>query len=284
MEILQLKYFCDAAVTENFSQTAKNFMVPPSAVSQSIKRLENELGTTLFKRQKNKITLNDDGKIFFEAVSKSGQIISDAIRKITENKNELSGEIKLQILCNRNVVSDAIKEFKTLYPGVSFILSHETSSDKHFDLIISDDSYPNGNYLRQKLITEDIAIAFSKEHSLNKQNDISLENLADEYFITMDRSSRLYYFTQKVCSDAGFTPKIAIECDDPYYIRKYIAMGLGIGFVPAYSWRGQFSDNIVLKKLNGITRTSYVYCNQSSYVTKSSEHFMDFLIDYIKNS
>ena len=49
MEILQLKYFCDSAVTGNFSATAKKFMVPPSAVSQSIKRLENELGTTLFE-------------------------------------------------------------------------------------------------------------------------------------------------------------------------------------------------------------------------------------------
>ena len=43
MELLQLKYFRDAAETENFSATAKNFGVPASDISQSIKRLEKEL-------------------------------------------------------------------------------------------------------------------------------------------------------------------------------------------------------------------------------------------------
>jgi chromosome segregation protein len=43
MEILQLKYFCDAVQTQNFSKTAKKFLVPPSNISQTIKRLEKEL-------------------------------------------------------------------------------------------------------------------------------------------------------------------------------------------------------------------------------------------------
>ena len=58
MEILQLKYFCDAAQTQNFSKTAKKFLVPPSNISQTIKRLEKEVETTLFERHANKIKLN----------------------------------------------------------------------------------------------------------------------------------------------------------------------------------------------------------------------------------
>ncbi|MBR2431832.1 MAG: LysR family transcriptional regulator, partial [Clostridia bacterium] len=42
MELLQLKYFCDAAETQNFSKTAKKYLVPTSNISQSIKRLEKE--------------------------------------------------------------------------------------------------------------------------------------------------------------------------------------------------------------------------------------------------
>ena len=42
MELLQLTYFCDAAVTQNFSKTAQKYNVPPSNISQSIKRLEIE--------------------------------------------------------------------------------------------------------------------------------------------------------------------------------------------------------------------------------------------------
>ena len=42
MELLQLKYFCHAAQSCNFSKTAEKFGVPASGISQSIKRLEKE--------------------------------------------------------------------------------------------------------------------------------------------------------------------------------------------------------------------------------------------------
>ena len=55
MELLQLKYFCDAAETENFSKTAEKYLVPTSNISQSIKRLEKELDTELFEHRANRI-------------------------------------------------------------------------------------------------------------------------------------------------------------------------------------------------------------------------------------
>ena len=54
MELLQLRYFCDAAQTQNFSKTAKKYLVPTSNISQSIKRLEKELGCELFEHRGNK--------------------------------------------------------------------------------------------------------------------------------------------------------------------------------------------------------------------------------------
>ena len=76
MELLQLKYFCDAAETENFSLTAKKFSIPPSGVSQAIKRLEDELGTELFARGANRITLNEQGRIFYDGVKKALELNS----------------------------------------------------------------------------------------------------------------------------------------------------------------------------------------------------------------
>ena len=66
MEILQLKYFCDAVQTQNFSKTAKKFLVPPSNISQTIKRLEKELETPLFERHINRIKVNDAGLYFYK--------------------------------------------------------------------------------------------------------------------------------------------------------------------------------------------------------------------------
>lgn len=84
MELLQLKYFCDAAQTENFSKTAKKFLVPTSNISQSVKRFGRELGVELFEHRANKIALADAGKRFYEKAKLALEMLEDA-------KNEVMG-------------------------------------------------------------------------------------------------------------------------------------------------------------------------------------------------
>ena len=66
MELLQLKYFCDTAETQNLSETARKYSVPPSNISRAIKRLEAELDCVFFDHLSNKIFLNEQGKMFYE--------------------------------------------------------------------------------------------------------------------------------------------------------------------------------------------------------------------------
>ena len=64
MNFNQLKYFLEVAQSENISRTAQRHLLPSSAVSSSIKKLEQELGVPLFDRSGNKIALNAKGKFF----------------------------------------------------------------------------------------------------------------------------------------------------------------------------------------------------------------------------
>ncbi len=277
MEFLQLKYFCDAAQTQNFSKTAQKFYVPTSAVSQSIRRLENELGVLLFDRRANRISLNEDGRVFYRAVRQMDAILREAKDQLTQNSTELSGEIRMDILCNRRIVSDAIRQFAEQYPKVSFVLNHGANLSENYDLIISDESFLKERYSRRALITEDLAIAFAKNHPLARKTTIALTELSEEQFVTMCPNSRLYHLTQRLCAQAGFSPRISIQCDDPYYIRKYIEMGLGIGLVPLFSWQGQFSEELVCKKLEGVQRTTYAYWDSSRSLSGAAGAFLELV-------
>jgi DNA-binding transcriptional LysR family regulator len=279
MEFLQLKYFCDAAETENFSKTAKKFMVPTSAVSQSIRRLENELGVELFERRSNRITLNEDGQVFYKAVQRVNKTLTDARRQLSDDPADLTGEVKLQIFCSRRVVSDAISRFNELYPEVTFVLNHGYPSDEIFDLIISDEDLLKERYSRIPLVTENIGVAFSKNHPLARHETVTPKMLTGQRFITLNQHSRLYHMTRKLCSQAGFIPLISVQCDDPFYVRKYIEMGLGIGFVPMFSWKGLLSEALVCRQLEGVTRTTYAYWDDSRYMTKTVKRFLQILIE-----
>lgn len=277
MEFLQLKYFGDAAQTENFSKTAQKFGVPTSAVSQSIRRLEKELGVELFDRRSNRIALNEDGRRFYKSVREIDNILEEVREHIARDPAEISGEIRMDILCNRRIVSDAIRLFAARYPEVSFVLSHGGNSDERYDIVICDDEFSRKDFIRRPLITEEVAIAFSVRHPLAAEETVELSQLSEECFVAMPSGSRLYHLTQRLCSQAGFVPKVSIQCDDPYYIRKYIEMGLGVGFVPLFSWHGQLSDALVCRKLEGVRRTTYAYWDDSRRMSAATKAFLELL-------
>ena len=88
MELLQLKYFCSAAETENFSLAAKEHNVPPSSISHSIKRLETEMGVTLFDRSANGVKLNERGKTLYMGAKSSLDLLSDTKKKVCDEEME----------------------------------------------------------------------------------------------------------------------------------------------------------------------------------------------------
>ena len=122
MELLQLKYFCDAAQTENFSKTAKKHNVPPSNISQSIKRLETEIQTNLFNRKANSLTLSNEGKIFYTKVAEALNLIEAAKTEITDNSEK--GTLKICILTNRTTVMKTVEEFTKKHPEVVALVSY----------------------------------------------------------------------------------------------------------------------------------------------------------------
>ena len=106
MELLQLKYFADAAKSQNFSKTAEKFTVPPSAISQSIRRLENELGTPLFDRTANRLYLNADGARFYESVTAALELLETAKKQLrTGNTVKV---LNICVNCNRRIVMQAM--------------------------------------------------------------------------------------------------------------------------------------------------------------------------------
>ena len=278
MELLALKYFCDAAVSENFSQTAKKFGVPPSDISQSIKRIERELGVLLFIRRANSIELNDAGKKFYARVSMGLSIISDAEAEIRDDGR--SGKIKICINSNRRVVMQVIERYRKAYPSVEIITTHfvDPMSDD-FDLIIDCEDERLSEYNRELLISEEIMLAVRHDSPYASEDMIDIARLADEAFVSMSSKTSMYRITKEICADFGFEPKIVVQSDDPFYVRKCVEMGIGVCFAPSFSWQGQFPCEIVLKNVGNYKRSTYVYFSSQKYTPACVKHFFDMLLD-----
>lgn len=282
MELLQLQYFCNAAETENFSKTARNYNVPTSNISQSIHRLEDELNTTLFDRSSNKVFLNEQGKLLYSYIKNALMLINDAKIKLCD-KEKISGEIKILAETNRRIVTKAIEQFQKSYNDVVFFINHsaENSTD-NYDLIISDRILEKKNFTKHLLVVDNLLLAMKKDNPLINNQKISVKDLENERFITMSNKSGLYKLTNEICHAEGFTPNIVVQSDDPDYIRKYIEMGLGISFVPSISWKDTFSENVECRRVSSFKRHTFAYLNTQKYTSKATLSFLDMLLSVAK--
>lgn len=255
MELLQLTYFCDAAVTQNFSKTAEKYNVPPSNISQSIKRLETELSVSLFDRRANRVVLNERGHDFFEKARQALELLEIARAAVTDHQSVR--QLRLVIHVNRRIVMQAIEHYQSSHPEISILTTHDLSEAQHADLVISANALNLHGFTRELLFSERIALAAKK--NLLPNTPLTARDLQHKPFITMSAGNSLHTLTEEICRKMGFQPRIALQSDDPFYIRKCVELGLGIAFVPMVSWKGQFSDAVTFHDLGDHTRDVFLY-------------------------
>ena len=278
MDLLQLTYFCDAAESENFSRTAEKFMVPTSNISQVIRRLESDVGAPLFDRKANRVSLNAKGRLLYRRARVALNSLSEAKRLLADGEDEIGGELRIFVGCNRATVAKAIERFRAEYPGVFFSLDHHRMTDpSSYDLIISD-YVDGGEYERRLLVRERVLLAVSNSHPLAERGRVDIAELSETRFIAMHEDSSLSKLFHRVCREAGFEPRVVIRCDDPAYLRRYVEMGLGAAFFPAHSWAGLFSGGVVcLETREPIVRDTYVFLRTDRHLSRGARLFAECL-------
>ena len=279
MELLQLRYFMTVARTLNISKAAQYHMIPQPAMSQTISRLEKELGRPLFDRYRNKLTLTKDGEDFLQSITASIAELDSAVEKMRGEDDILRGELTLLIRQFRIATMDCIVEFRKMHPEVSFriFLAPEDRDFLNYDFCISD-TPPSEQYCTGiPLLTETLPLLVSTEHTLATRSSIHFEELKDEKFILLDKN-RTHFVHQ--CHQCGFEPNISVVCEDLYCMAKLIASGMVVTIGSEMSLRG-LNDNIIsVPTVPEITRTTYVFENGRKTNNRLRQTFLDFLTEF----
>ncbi len=280
MELLQLTYFCHSARCENFSKTAEYYNVPTSNISRAVRSLEKELGVKLFKRTANKIFLNENGKTFYQSVGKALTLIENGKRAVLcDNKNP-SGEIKLLISTCRRIATQAVEKSRRLYPEIKFSIKHGFD-DGDYNFIISDIAPSKKQFDKIHLMTEKMLLAIPKSSGLFEKSDAT-DDMENEPFISLGKGTRLHTLTEQFCTSLGFVPNIELQTDDPYYVRKYLEMGLGVAVFPEKSWAEMLSPEIKLRDVGFPMRKNYVFMERDKNLSASEKAFLEILISTFK--
>lgn len=281
MEILQLRYFYLSAKNENFSTTAKIFGVPTTAVSSSVRRLEEELGCKLFDRTHNRIMLNTKGRRFQQALCTIFAELDKAVEDISTEYTD-KREIKVLVRGMRREVTNLLSEFNAMYPNVAFKLAFSESGDNDFDIIIDDDKDIYSNYKKFELYSLRLHLKCSPNNPIC-QRQLSMSDLCDRAFVSLGQESNMHRILTNACIRKGFHPKIAAFCNDIECYEKLVAMGMGIGIGRERLLPINGNNNIETVNLNvsdfNEHYTVYVYYRERDYFGNIKK-----LIDFIQEN
>lgn len=284
MELLQLKYFLAVAESEHMTNTAKQLHIAQPALTQSIHRLEQELGVSLFERAGRGIRLSPAGAYVRDRVKPAMETLENVSRDVQLFQQGEQDVVRVGVHAASGVAIDGIAAYSELNPHVSFDVTQD-ERERHRDVIVTTIT-PRGsstveNATEKTPFSERIGIAVPAGSTLGET--ASLSDFVNERFIALAGSRRFREVCDTFCARRAFTPHIAFESDNPLVVKKMIGLGLGVGFWPDHSWGDLDPASCRLVHLRETEFTRDVIVAKTSRCTPDSEaqRFYEFLLDYV---
>lgn len=276
--------FCRVIEMGSFTKVAQLCGYSQSAVSQTVKALEREMGLVLLERRKDGIRLTADGAQLLPYI----KAIDGAEQSLAQKQKEMLGlenctiRIGTFTSVSRNSLPRLMKEFKDLYPSVSFILrqGEYTSIEGWIREGAIDFGFVNIDLLSglesAVLYQDHMCAVLSPSHPLASRQGLSLKDLAAEPFILLDEGA--HSVPLAAFRKLGLHPNIAYEVYDDYTILAMVKEGLGVSLVYEKVLEG-FRDGLtVLPVTESPKRTVGIAWNQWQTLSYAARRFVEFTL------
>ncbi len=244
MEIRQLRYFVAVAEEQNFRRAAERLHVAQPALSQQIRRMEQQLKTPLFERTTRHVALTDAGSVLLET---GRRVLAEAEHALTAVQHSAHGEIgtlRVGFVSSAalTLVPRIVHTLRASRPGLHVDLS-EMTTDRQLDAV--DDGSLDAGIVREvgsntglttlEIVQEPLLVALPQTHPLAHRESVHLVELAEENFVVFPRSqvSRLYDHIAALCHHAGFRMQSSQQAVQFPTILGLVAAGTGIAVVPS---------------------------------------------------
>ena len=232
MEIQQLYYYMELCKQKNFTEAGYVCNMTQGALSKQIRKLENELGITLIRRNTRKFELSKEGEIFLSYAKKMTGTYEEMLKNIQKNQ-----EIKIgcmPVLAPYHFAR-LVADFRKEYPDIKLVIDEriaseiQENSDRYDFLILRENMMEDQKKFRFSPLYDDkLCAVLYEKHPLYGRDRLQLKELKDDVFIFPERGSGSYEVFYKSCKKAGFEPKIAFEFPQANTIMSFVSEGVGV--------------------------------------------------------
>lgn len=234
------RIFYAAAGKQSFSKAAQELFITQSAVSQSIKNLEERLKTVLFVRSKREIRLTPEGETLYEYVKNALSLIEKGESELLRFQTLEQGQLRIAAgdTLSRYLLLPFLEAFNRKYPMIRVNIVNRTSpqslellkagqADLAFvNLPLTDEAVEIRPYRR----VQEIFVGGSRFRALT-QTPVPLRALPQYPLIFLERSSNSRMAAEKFFFSRGISLAPDIELGSHDLLLEFARINLGISCV-----------------------------------------------------
>lgn len=290
MELLQLQYFRTVARLEHMTKAAEELRIAQPALSQTIARLEADLGVPLFDRKGRSITLNMYGKAFLKKVEAALALLEEGRAEVADLAGMEGGRVFLSTTTHK-CFTDVIGSFIPHHPKIKLQITQASTRDKikqlrsgDIDFCITFPPLQEEGIDGVSFLTENIHIAVPLSHRLADRPSVNLSELADDPFICIYAANPFRQMTDAFCEQAGFVPNVVCEVDELSAVVHFLRTGIGVAFLPETLFEGQELGFRLIRLENPDCRRTYqIAWLKERYLSVAARTFRDYVVDYFQD-
>ncbi len=283
MDLKQMEYFKTIVDTGSINQAAKLLHMSQPPLSMSMKKLEDELGTSLFTRGTKHVTLTDAGTIFYQRICRILELAENTAVEVS--KAGLQKTFSLGLTPSTiPVVSNMLARFSDanpdvrfqIYDGSTFELQHLLDT-KVIDAAFLRTPFASGDFKTIEIKKEPMVCAIPEtlDSSISSSNAVSmsLEQLSKYPISTYRRYQKLLNDT---FTEQGLELNIFSICDDTRTSLLWAKNGKAVAVFPK-SLSLEFSNELTVLPIKAKSLETSILFAYTSEAQRSNELLKDFL-------
>ena len=265
----QLRAIAEIAQAGTISGAAKRLNVSPSAISITLKQLEEEIGMPIFEKGESGFRATSVGRELLLAESRVATILKETSEAVDAIKGTKRGGVTVGVVSTAKYFAPyALAAFRDLHPEAEIVLKvgnrEETIGhleDFSLDLAVTGRPPQSIDVQRAEIGPHPHVVIAWPDHPLAKQKSIAATALSGETFLLREPGSGTRMLTERILSEIGATPKTGMEISSNETIKQAVMAGLGIALLSFHTVAREIEDGrIIFLKVEGtpVIRKWYV--------------------------
>ena len=260
MDIRQLYYFREIVNQSSISKAAETLHIAQPPLSQLLKKLETELGTTLIHRYRKKWELTETGETLYHYAEQMIMQMQDVKQRIQEVEQGIAGTVRIGVSSScSNLLIDYISLYRKQYPNVKINIINGNSDEllkrleqREIDLAFllrlnNSERYEIKALKKQPyvvIVPARWATSFSDSH-------VTFKQISKFPFIMLGaiEGHSFHADIRRAFEEHQIEPNIIIECKDISMVASLVSKGLGVSIIPSMDYAATFFEDLTLFEL-----------------------------------